>query len=155
MIETPQIIETPASHTAFIHLVVSRDDIRQVMGPAISEVYSVLAAQGISSAGPWFTHHLRRPNETFDFRVSVPVSTPVTASGRVNPGQLPARKKVARTVYSGPYEGLGEAWAELMAWIADKGHTRAADLWECYAVGPESSPDPADWRTELHQPLED
>ena len=27
------------------------------------------------------------------------------------------------------------------------------DLWECYTVGPESSPDSADWRTELNRPL--
>ena len=26
-------------------------------------------------------------------------------------------------------------------------------LWERYVIGPESSPDPADWRTELVQPL--
>ncbi len=27
------------------------------------------------------------------------------------------------------------------------------DLWECYAAGPESGPDPAKWRTELNRPL--
>jgi len=155
MIAKPQIIETASQQTAFIHITVSRDEIRHVMGPAISEVYSVLAAQGINAVGPWFTHHLRRPDDTFDFKASVPVSTPVTASGRVMPGELPARKKVARTVYSGPYEKLGDGWGQFMAWIADNGYIRAPDLWECYTIGPESSPDSADWRTELNQPLED
>lgn len=32
-------------------------------------------------------------------------------------------------------------------------HTPAADLWEVDVAGPESSPDPATWRTELNQPL--
>lgn len=61
--------------------------------------------------------------------------------------------RVARTIYRGPYEGLGSAWSEFDAWIAAHGHTPAADLWECYAAGPESSPDPASWRTELDRPL--
>jgi effector-binding domain-containing protein len=61
--------------------------------------------------------------------------------------------RVARTVYRGPYEGLGTAWGEFNAWIAANGHTPAPDLWECYVAGPESSPDPATWRTELNRPL--
>lgn len=40
-----------------------------------------------------------------------------------------------------------------MDWIAASGHTPAEDLWERYAAGPESSPDPATWRTELIRPL--
>lgn len=40
----------------------------------------------------------------FDFEISVPVTSPVAAAGRVKPGQLPATK-VARTIYHGPYEG--------------------------------------------------
>jgi hypothetical protein len=29
----------------------------------------------------------------------------------------------------------------------------AGDLYECYVVGPESTPDPANWRTELSRPV--
>jgi effector-binding domain-containing protein len=61
---------------------------------------------------------------------------------------------VACTVYHGGYEGLGPAWGELEAWIAAEGRQTAADLWECYIAGPESSSDPADWRTELNWPLD-
>ncbi len=57
------------------------------------------------------------------------------------------------TVYHGPYEGLGPAWAEFDAWIAAERHAPASDLWECYVAGPESNPDPATWRTELNRPL--
>jgi effector-binding domain-containing protein len=76
----------------------------------------------------------------------------VKAAGRVRPGQLPAAK-VARTVYSGPYDGLPSAWGEFNNWMNANGHKQAADLWEVYSVGPQSSPDPANWRTELNRPL--
>lgn len=152
MIEPPQIIQTSEQLTAFIHVIVSWDDIKNVMGPGIGELMSTIAAQGITPTGPWFTHHRRRPTETFDLEISVPVSAPIAAAGRVQPGTRPAMK-VARTFYQGQYEGLGEAWGEFMGWIEANGHARAEDLYERYLTGPESSPDQASWRTELNQPL--
>ncbi len=152
MLDKPQIVQTAAQLTAIIHLTVPREEIRNVMGPGISELMAAVAAQGIAPAGPWFTHHLRMDPDTFDFEISVPVSAPVAAVGRVKPGQWPATK-VARTVFHGDYEGLGAAWGEFDAWIAAEGHTPGADLWECYVAGPESNPDPATWRTELNRPL--
>ena len=152
MLDTPQITRTTTQLTAIIPMIVPREEIRKVMGPGIQELLATIAAQGIAPAGPWFTHHLRRPTDTFDFEISIPVVAPVAAAGRVRPGQWPAMK-VARTVYHGPYEGLAEAWGEFIEWIETNGHTPAPDLWECYLAGPESSPDPADWRTELNRPL--
>jgi effector-binding domain-containing protein len=89
------------------------------------------------------------PN-TFDFEISVPVRSPVAAVGRVTPGLWPATR-VARTVYRGGYEGLGEAWGEFNEWIVAQGHRLGPDCWECYAkarsrpptrpLGVRSSPD--------------
>lgn len=152
MIETPRITQTPARITAVIHLVIPRAEIQKVMGPSIGELMAALASQGIAPAGPIFSHHFRMDPDQFDFEIGIPVSKPVTASGRVQPGELPART-VASTVYHGGYEGLGTAWGEFEAWIGANGHTPAADLWESYESGPESSPDPANWRTALNRPL--
>src|SRR5262249_24788300 len=152
MLEKPKITQTTDQLTAVIHLTVPREEIRKVMGPGISEVMATVAAQGLVATGPWSTPHVRMDPATFAFEICVPVNAPVTAAGRVQPGVLPART-VARTLYHGDYEGLPEAWGEFMTWIAAEGLTPAADLWECYTVGPETSPDPADWRTELNRPL--
>ena len=152
MIGTPQITQTAAQLTAVIHLTIPRGEIRNVMGPGLDELRAAIAAQGIAPAGPWFTHHLRMDPDTFDFEIGVPVTAPVSGAGRVKAGQLPATA-VARTVFHGDYEGLGAAWGEFDAWIAAQGHMPGADLWECYVTGPESSPDPAAWRTELNRPL--
>ena len=121
---------------------------QQVMGPAISEAVAAVKTQGIGPAGPWFAHHLKMTPAAFDFEICVPVSAPVMSIGRVKPGQRPALK-VALTTYHGPYEGLPGAWHEFGGWIERNGHKTASDLYECYVVGPESSSDPAQWRTEL------
>jgi len=152
MSDTPHIIQTADQHIAVIHVTVAMSEIRQVMGPTISELYAAIAAQGIAPAGPWFTHHLRRPTDSFDFEVGVPVASPVSAAGRMKPSRWPAMK-VARSVYRGPYEGLGGAWGGFIKWVADQGHTTTPDLWEQYVVGPESGGDASTWRTELNLPL--
>lgn len=152
MIDAPEIIQTTTQATAIIPLRIPKDQIQHVMGPGIGELMGTLAAQGIAPAGPWFTHHRSMSPDFWDFEISVPVATPVTAAGRVQPGQWPAMR-VARTVYRGGFEGLGEAWGEFDDWIVAQGHRPADDLWECYVAGPESSPDPAQWRTQLNRPL--
>jgi len=152
MIDPPQIAESPAQHAAVIHLAIPHAEIVQVMGPGIGELMATLEAQGIAPTGPIFSHHLKMDPAIFDFAIGVPVSKPVAPAGRVQPGLLPAAR-VARTVYHGPYEGLGAAWGEFEAWIANHGHKSAANLWEFYVRGPETSPVPANWRTELNRPL--
>lgn len=154
MIEPPQIATTDTVHVACIPLTVPRDQIPDVMGPGINEVMAAIAAQGLAPAGPLFTHHLRIEPAIFDFEICVPVASPITPFGRVRAGVLPGAT-VVRTVYRGPYEGLGAAWGEFKTWIAEHAHKARGDLWECYLVGPESGADPAGWRTELNQPLVD
>ena len=83
MIEPVQVVEAAARATAVIHLVVPRAEIQHVMGPAIGEVFSTLAAQGVTPAGPVFSYHPRIDPDVFDFEVGVPVAAPVTPAGRV------------------------------------------------------------------------
>ena len=152
MLDMLQITASPARIAAVIRFTIPQMELPDVMGPAIGELMAALAAQGIAPCGPLFNHYLSMDSGMFDFEVGVPVLAPVAPAGRVQPGQLPAAR-VARTTYHGPYEGLHAAWREFGALARAQGHKPAAGLWECYVVGPESSPDPADWRTELNQPL--
>src|SRR5688572_23490869 len=98
MIDQPRIVQSEKQLTAHIPLVVACADMPKVMGPGITEVFNVLAAQGLKPTGPWFTHHRRRPTDSFDFSICVPVATAVKPSGRVSGGLLPAAT-VAHTVY--------------------------------------------------------
>jgi uncharacterized protein YndB with AHSA1/START domain/effector-binding domain-containing protein len=152
ILDEPRIVSTDAQPAAVIRLTIPRSDIQKVMGPAIGEVMAALGAQGVSPAGPVFAHHLSMDPGMFDFEVGVPVAGRVSPAGRVKPGELPAAR-VARTVYRGPYEGLGQAWGDFDKWIKGEGLKPAPDLWERYVKGPESGPDPATWRTELNRPL--
>ena len=151
-LDAPQILDLPAFRVARIHITTPASEIRSAMGPGLRELREVLAAQGITPTGPWFTHHLKVPDKTFDFEICLPVDVDVKPEGRVAMGEIRAAR-TARTTYRGDYGGLGEAWGRFMQWINSEGATPAPDLWEVYVSGPEAGPNPADWQTQLNRPL--
>ena len=152
MISPPEVLQTEALPAAVIHITVPRSDMQTVFGPAVSELMAVLAAQGLEPLSAVFGHHLTTSTSDFDFELGAIVSGAVTPAGRVKPGQLPAAR-VARTIYTGPYEGLHGAWSAFGDWMQANGHEPAGCLWELYAIGPQTTDDPAGWRTELTRPL--
>jgi effector-binding domain-containing protein len=152
MIDQPQIVQTQAKPAAVIHLVIPRAEMMKVFRPSIHELLDTIKTQGSTPAGPVFAHHFKITPETFDFEVGLPVTKSVTASGRVKPGEIPAAK-VARTTYQGPYEGLPGAWGEFEKWMKANGLKPRGDIWEAYVAGPEATPDPKSYRTELNWPL--
>ncbi|RPI85465.1 MAG: AraC family transcriptional regulator [Planctomycetaceae bacterium] len=152
MIDTPEIVQFAGQPAACIRVTIPRAEIQQAMGAAITELMTAVTAQGISPAGPIFSHHLQMDPAIFDFEVGVPVDRQVASVGRVTAGQLPAGI-IARAIYRGSYDGLGSAWGEFDDWLRVAGYMPAPNLWESYVAGPESSSDPSNWRTELNRPL--
>src|SRR5262245_8754169 len=152
IIDVPMITETTPQLAAAIHLTIPRSEIRTAMGPGLNEIMTAVKSQGIGPTGPWFTHHLKMNSATFDFEICVPVSSPVSPVGRVVSREIPS-VKVAKTTYQGPYEHLADGWRAFDHWVTASGHKPGPDLYECYAVGPESGSDATEWRTELSRPV--
>jgi len=152
VLENLRVVNLAPRHFAGLHLIIPKAAIQSEMGPGLRAVQAALAQQGVSPAGPWFAHHLRIDPAGWDFEIGVPVARPIAPAGSVGPREWPAMR-VAHATLRGGYEGLGPAWGELDAWIARQGLAPAADLWELYAVGPDSGADPGAWRTELSRPL--
>lgn len=78
------------------------------------------------------------------------------------PDDIPAGEAVevpggpaASAVYSGPYEGLADAWQQMYAWVAASPHEVAGPTVEIYLTDPESEPDSSKWQTQLIVPLSD
>lgn len=149
MITGPTIVATEQQTTAVIHLVIPGHDMPKYMDPAIQEVLRTLAEQGLRPAGPMFSYHHRRPSDTFDFELGFPVAKRIEPAGRVVSGTLPAAK-VVRTVYQGPYEGLGQAWGELQAWVREQKLQESGRFWERYLNNPDEVKGPEEYRTELN-----
>lgn len=152
MISPPEIIEFQRVDVAIIPIICRREEMMAVFGPAVQELFAALDAQGIDTIGPVFAHHLTMPPGMFNFELGVVTLATAQPAGRVRPGTLgPGR--IARTIYTGPYEGLHTAWGTFDAWVRAQGRTPGEDLWELYVHGPDKTPNPAEWRTELNRPL--
>lgn len=143
---------TEAQPAAVIHITVPRDQIQEVMAPAIHEVIAAAQTQDIGPKGPVFAHHFGMTPGIFNFEVGVPVSGAVQPVGRVKPGEIPGTT-IVRTVYTGPYEGLGAAWGDFQDLIEAEGHVLGPNLWERYLSGPECGGDSTTFRTELNQTI--
>lgn len=152
MLETPTVVQSPSQKLAAIKIVVPRPDIVKVMGPAIQEIFSVMAEQGISPTGPLTAYHVNVDSKVFDFEVGFPIADEIEPGGRVRSFEMPA-SRVVRTVYQGPYEGLFDAWTEFKKWVDQSEYRPAPTLWEAYLTDPTIVTDPANWRTELNQPI--
>lgn len=149
MTTKPEIVDTEEQVTASIHLIVPMREMSEHMDPAIEELYGMLATQGVEPTGPLFSYHHRIPTDTFDFEIGVPISGAFQESGRVKISMLPACH-VVRSVYQGPYEGLGTAWQEFMSAVDEGGFPASSTFWERYVVGPADTQDPAQYQTELN-----
>lgn len=158
MIETPEVTHSQQQTAAAIHLQCPRERMQTEVGPAIKEIMAALTSQGQSPSGPMFMHHLTMSKSHFDVEVGFPISTPMRDSGRVKTSALPAAR-VARTIYHGPYEGLFSAWDAFGKQLVSDGIIGAdvvspiKTLWERYLIGPATSSDSGQWRTELNLPL--
>lgn len=151
MISTPEIISTLETATAVIPLMIPGRDMPKYMDPAIQEIIKTITEQGVQIAGPMFSYHHRRPSDTFDFEIGFPVSKAINppSGGRVVNSKLPA-VKVVRSVYTGPYEGLAQAWTALQKWVRENGHGENGKFWEAYLTNPDEVKDPNKYRTELN-----
>ncbi len=151
-IEKPVVVTTEQVHIAKLYAKIPTREIQSEMGRLLQELSAELEKQQIAPAGPWFTHHLKRPAEYFDFEVCFPVATPIRANGRVEPGEWPAIKMV-RTVYHGSYAGLAQGWGEFMSEIERMGLRVSPEIWEVYRTGPDAESNPENWRTELSREI--
>lgn len=152
MTSAPEVLDLPPQKVARIAITCPSSEVMKVMGPGIQELHATLGRQGVTPTGPWLTHHLKMPGQEFDFEICLPVDAEVTPEGRVTNGVLPGGR-TARTIYTGGYEGLGNAWGEFIGWIKAQDLTPADTLWEVYAKGPETGPDPSQYQTQLNRPL--
>lgn len=159
MSRTPQVTVRAAQHYAGIKETVTMDTIGPAVDRAFPELFGWLGGQGITPAGPPFIRFLvidMAADLEVDF--GVPVASPVTAGGRVQPGVLPGGRYLVLR-HAGPYDQLIGANAELQDWAEANGvsfersDTPRGSAWpgriEQYLTDPSTEPDPSKWQTDI------
>ena len=149
---TPEIIEVPEVMTAVIKGTVAMSDLADFFDRSFNVLGEVLAKQGVTPTGAAYALYRGIPDDTVTLEVGFPTDRAIEPDGSAEAGSLPGGR-VARVVYAGSFDGLGEAWQRLGSWIGDQGLTPADDFWEVYLTEPSPGMNPADLRTELNWPV--
>jgi effector-binding domain-containing protein len=159
MSQEPRIEERAARHYAGIQATVPMGGISAAVDEAFPELFGWLARTGTAPAAPPFIRFLVIDMEALlQLELGVPVAAPVTGSGRIWPGVLPAGRYVVLR-HTGHYDGLIDANAALQQWAHDHGlefdvrDTPEGSAWgsrfEEYITDPSGEPDPSKWETDV------
>jgi effector-binding domain-containing protein len=161
----PKLDNRTEKHYAGIRKVVTMQEMGSGLIPQlIGEVFAWLGKNGIEPQGaPFMRYYVIDMAENMDIEIGVPVATPVTGDGRVNPGILPGGR-YASLVYTDVTKGY-EGNKVLVDWAKEKGIKW--DRWddpkgdafrsryEIFLDGPDDDPNPANWKTEVAIKLAD
>jgi effector-binding domain-containing protein len=166
MITEPKIEHRNEQPYVGIRAQVTMEELGKVLPPLWGGVYGWLEIKGLKPAGaPLWRYRLIDMAAKLEIDVGVPVATAATGDNRIIADTLPAGR-YATLIYAGPYEGLMQATADLLAWAESKGivwdkwpAASKGEGWrariENYLTDPKQEPNSAKWQTELAFKLAD
>lgn len=161
----PQIEARETQAYAGIRVTVPMEAISAALDEAFPAVFAWLAERGITpAAAPFIRYLVIDMAADLELEVAVPVDVPITVSGRIQEGALPAGRYVVLR-HVGSYDGLIDSNARLQRWasdhdlVFDTSETPRGSAWggrvEHYLTDPSAEPDPAKWEVDVAYRLAD
>jgi effector-binding domain-containing protein len=128
-------------------------DFKEKMQEMLPKVGAYALTNNITMAGkPFVIYHKWDPeNNAVMFSCCIPTTSKIMATDAdIITGQLEPFKAV-KTVLKGNYENLQEAWDKTMTYIPEHNLelTETGPMLEVYLTDPMTTPNPADWVTEI------
>jgi effector-binding domain-containing protein len=129
----------------------------QIIGSMFAELVGFINANGLKFAGPTMMiyNDMDFKEENPDIEVAAIVNKKAADSDKVKVYELPAMDKAASVTYAGSYQGMGEAYNDIMLWIANHNYQINGFSRELYLVGPGMTNDPDKYVSEIQIPIID
>ena len=151
-----EIVELHAVPVLYQTRRVATDEVGAVLAECLPHVFGYAMGNAMAPAG----HPFVRQVETSPAFVTIDAGVPLVeapaeappADTEILAGELQAGP-AATTIHTGPYEGLGDAYAALDRWFETEGRVRGGAPWEQYLTDPGEVPDPAEWQTQIFWPM--
>jgi DNA-binding transcriptional MerR regulator/effector-binding domain-containing protein len=128
------------------------EDITPVIQPLYCDLWARLAAAGIPAAGPALAYYedTAEADGAIVVHAAVPIAAPAEASQGFRVVDLAEVEHSAAVIHYGPMDNVLSTGQALARWIDANGYRSAGYARE---ITLEWSPDPAEWVTELQQPI--
>ena len=136
----PEIVELEGRQAAVVRLSGSPSSLPALMREAFELTMGQIAASGAQVAGPPFSRY-HGFGDPIDAEAGFPYIGTLAETERVYAIRLPAGRAVLAT-HVGSYEGIGEAWSRVDAWIHEHGLVQTSAPWEAYLTGPDDPGQP-------------
>jgi effector-binding domain-containing protein len=137
--------------TLSIRFTTPAEDLRCQFGRAYTAVIEYLKDQPAQPAGPAFAIYYNMDMTALDVEAGFPVSTPVPGKGEIQAGEIPG-EMFAICHYTGPYNGLWQAYDDLAKFVIDRGYAPSGVAYEWYLNGPDEVLE-AELRTDIAFPI--
>lgn len=147
-----RLIDVEEQPTVGLRREVRTEALADFLTTAFTTVMEALSDAGGQPDGAPFALFRGTPSDVVDVEAGFPVAAPITLPGEFASGTLPAARAV-EAVHMGSYETLPQTYAEIEGYIAEHDLRPLGDMWERYESGPDSDPDPANWRTRVLWPV--
>lgn len=130
----------------------SASEIPKLLSELLPRVVAHVKEQKGQIIGPPFTRYLSM-GETLEIQAGLPLQDPIPSGDGVEVAKLPGGEALV-TVHMGPYDDLNEAYGAIAKHVQANDLTPGATMWEYYWTDPQEEPDPANWKTEIFQPIQ-
>jgi effector-binding domain-containing protein len=127
----------------------------QVIGGMFAKLIAFVNGSEVKFAGPTMMiyNDSDYKEENADIEVAAIINKKVADSDHVKVYSLPALEQAASITYKGPYEEMGEAYSDIMQWIANHNYKINGLCRELYLVGPGDTRNPAEYVSEIQIPV--
>ncbi|MFD6066098.1 GyrI-like domain-containing protein [Amycolatopsis lurida] len=129
-------------------------DIGECVGAGYETLYAFVAEAGTAPSGPPQAAYRGDflPGERLDLDLYLPIPGGLPAQGDIDIVTL-AGGPAVRTSHHGPYDEISAAYEAVYEWVRESGRQPAGAPRELYLRGPDSTPDPALYVTDVVLPL--
>lgn len=126
--------------------------IAKTMGECLGAVWGYTQRNAIALAGPPLTRYLEVGRGVCSIEAGLPIAADSRGEGDIVAIELPGGA-AATAIHVGPYDKLHETHAAIERWIDANKLAKRGAPWEVYLTDPGTTPDPAQWKTEIVYPV--
>jgi len=134
---------------------ITRDAIAETLGECLPRVFEHAQQRGLTLASPPFARYPEVSLGGFVIECGFAIAEPGEAllpAGELELIEV-APCRAATAVHHGTYDTLPETYGAIEQWLQTHGMAPGGAAWETYVTDPGEHPDPADWMTEVVQPV--
>ena len=138
MEEYMEIVTKEKRNTLSARLFTPVTELPQRLGEIYGEIGALFATGKAECLGAPFVIYYNMDMDKLDIEAGFPVKTDIVSEGRFKASTLPGGEQ-AVMLYTGSYDGMGEAYEKLTAFVNEKGRETESFVYEEYLNSPDET----------------